>query len=124
MPAITLSGDVTREGSFSYNRAVQAFRAVPGQTYLVGSCVKLASQDLQIASDAQTVIPTKNASGQQLIMGVVSDTWAGFDLAGATVAPASTARGVPYVDLVVQGYTSIGLIDQGGAGAVTITNEV
>lgn len=122
MPALPQTGDLTKQ-YLSLERQIVGFRPNPGASYPIGSCVKLLSRDQQNYPDAKTVGPPVLTAAQQLIMGVVSDTWPGFDGNGATVAPSSLARGTSEVQVVTIGYHPAALVDQSGTGATSITNE-
>ncbi|MGH7716287.1 MAG: hypothetical protein ACREML_09860 [Vulcanimicrobiaceae bacterium] len=125
MPALNQTSDRTRSGDYSYGpRLIDSFRVLPNVTYPVGACLQLVSIDQQVAPDICTVGLPPTTANPQLIMGVVSDAWNGFDNAGSFTSPAANARGTADVDVVLEGYHPAGLIDQAGTSAVSITNGV
>lgn len=124
MPALGQTADLTRSGDYSYWRQIDAYRPIANTSYSIGALVQLVSQDQQVAPDGRTVGLPATGAAQQLLLGVVSDAWAGFDGAGATLSPSVNARGTQAIDVVLQGYHPAGLVDQAGTGAATITNGV
>jgi hypothetical protein len=114
----------------SYQRSELGFRPVASTVYTPGMCVKLASMDLQVFTDAKAIALTGTTANQQLIRGIVSETWNGFN---ATIGAANYTSGanlsallmpLPLIDVVVAGFHPAVFVDQSGAGAVTLVNEL
>jgi hypothetical protein len=128
MPYQAQTRDITGQ-YLGYDRDLDTFRPAINTTFTPGLAVKLVQQDLQIYPDEGTVgLPsTTIGATQNLLMGVVAETWPGF---GGSVQPGqytsasspTTTRGTTGVDIVLRGFHPALLIDQSGAGAVTITN--
>jgi hypothetical protein len=127
MPYAGQTRDLTKQ-YLGYARDLDTGRPIGGATYLPGMLVALVPQDSQIYPDECTIQPTPVGAGLgTLIMGVVAEIWPGFNGsigAASYVAPPSpvTQRGTSGVDFVLRGFHPAVLIDQSGAGAVTLTN--
>jgi hypothetical protein len=101
-------------------------RPLAGVTYLPGYIVQRASQDSQYLPDQKTVLTAGTGPNQSKIMGVISETWPGFDasLSNVFTAPINLrgARGTLEIDTVIWGYHPAVYIDQSDASAVAITD--
>ncbi len=126
MPYGAQTRDLTNQYR-AYDRVLDTFRVLGGVNYQPGLCVALASMDQQTFSDETTVGLAPAAANQQLIMGVVAETWAGFNGslgAPSFLAPANAAlmRGTVGVDVVTQGFHPAAFVDGSGTGAAAIVN--
>lgn len=128
MPYTVQTRDLTGQ-YLGFDRDIDTFRPANSTTFTPGLAVKLVDQSLQIYPDEATVgLPsTTIGATQNLLMGVVSEIWPGF---GGSVTPgqftsgvsSTTQRGTTGVDIVLRGFHPGLLIDQSGAGAVTLVN--
>lgn len=132
MPYIAQTRDLTNQ-YLSYGRNLSDYRPVAGTTYALGMNVNLVPQDQMTYPDAATVQPTPTAAAQQsLVVGVVCENWAGFNLTGIPPAPPTpqqppsftspssirTVRGSQGVLLVVRGYCPAVLVDATTGSAI------
>lgn len=122
MPAIQQTADLT-ENNLGFNATPESYRAAAGSVFASGACVKFVSRDKQVYPDLKTVDLASTNANQQLIAGLVSASWPGFDGAGGNVGPSPNARGTKPLSVIIAGYHPGALIDQSGAAAAAITNE-
>lgn len=120
------TGDLTSQ-YLSYQCTEDDFRAVAATTFSPGMAVQIAAIDKQLYPDNKTVQPTGTAANQQLIAGVVSEAWPGFNGSIGTASytsPSSstTVRGTAGVLVKTSGYHPSVLVDQSGTGGATISN--
>lgn len=126
MPYIGQTGDLTSQ-YLTFLRSEDDFRPLAATTFTPGLACQLVSLDNQIYPDQKTIQPTSTSASQNLIVGVVSDSWPGFN-AGigspnyASASSAQTVRGTQGVLLVTTGYHPAVFVDQSGAGATAISN--
>lgn len=128
MPYAAQTRDLTGQ-YLGYDRDIDTFRPAIATTFTPGLAVKIVDQTLQIYPDEATIgLPsTTIGATQNLLMGVVAETWVGF---GGSVVPGqftsasspTTTRGTTGVDVVLRGFHPALFIDQSGSGAVTIVN--
>ena len=126
MPYIAQTVDLTSQ-YLQFYRSEDTFRPLPATTFVPGTAVKFVPLNSQVYPDQKTVTLTGTGAGQQLIVGVVSDTWNGFN--GSIGSPsylspasANPVRGTQGVDVIVAGYHPAVYVDQSGTGATAITN--
>jgi hypothetical protein len=115
-----------------YERGARKYRpAVASTVYSPGIALQFSSQDIQPYPDQKGVGLPGTGANQQSIVGIVSETWVGF---GGSVSPANytsganltagLVRGTQYIDAVISGFHPSVLVDQSGAGAVTIVDKL
>lgn len=126
MPYLGQTGDLTGQ-YLSFQSTQDDYRAVAATLFSPGMAVQFAAIDSQIYPDQKTVQPTGTAANQQLIIGLVAETWPGFNasIGSATfTSPSSSAtvRGTSGVTVKTGGYHPAGLVDQSGTGGAAITN--
>lgn len=128
MPYTVQTRDLTGQ-YLGFDRDIDTFRPAINTTFTPGLAVKLVDQSLQVFPDEATIgLPgTTIGATQNLLMGIVADTWPGFS--GSIAPPQFTSgtsttlqRGTTGVDVVLRGFHPALFIDQSGAGAVTIVN--
>lgn len=130
MPIWTTASDFTTSNlPNSGARGMQSYRPSPtAATYTPGSVLQLVAIDKQLYPDHMTVQLMPAAATGTKFAGVVSDTWPGFDgsIDGSYTSSPNSAglvRGTQFVEAVVKGSAGI-LLDQAGAGAVTVTDGI
>lgn len=121
------TGDLTSQ-YLSFQVTEDDYRAVANTLYQPGMCVQFAAIDKQIYPDQKTVQPAGTGANQQLVIGLVSEAWPGFNGsigAASFTSPTSTLtqRGTSGVTVKTGGYHPAALIDQSGTGGATITNQ-
>jgi hypothetical protein len=113
----------------SYERSEKIYRPLANVTYNPGSVLQNVAKDLEIWTDEKGVQLSATAAAQQSLVGVVAETWPGFN---ASITPGSftsaasfTAfRGTVGIETVTQGYHPAILLDQSGTGAVTVVDKL
>lgn len=126
MGYIGQTGDLSSQ-YLSFARVEDDFRPVASTVFTPGLAVQLAAQDLQIYPDQKTVKLTGTGASQQLIVGVVSEVWPGFN-AGigspnyTSASSAQTVRGTQGVLVVTAGFHPGVFVDQSGTGATAVSN--
>jgi len=113
----------------SYIREECAYRPVASTTYLSGALLQMVSLDLELFTDNKCVQLSSTAATQQKLAGFVSETWPGFSgsvppATFVTTANQSNIRGTQLIDAVLKGFHPGVLIDQSGAGGVTVTDGI
>jgi hypothetical protein len=128
VPYTATTRDLTSQ-YVGYDRDIDTFRPQGGITFTPGLAVRLTSQDQQIFPDMATVTLPATTIGvtQNKLMGIVAETWPGFSgsIAPPTfLSPANSTltRGTIGVDVILRGFAPTILVDQSGAGAVTIVD--
>jgi hypothetical protein len=128
MPYALQTRDLTGQ-YLGFDRDIDSFRPLGGQTFLPGMCVQLCPQGTMVYPDQVTVQLPPIAAIHGLVMGIVAETWPGFS--GSIAPPVFLAptqfglgRGTVGVDVVLRGFMPAALVDNSGTGAVTLVNEL
>lgn len=127
MPNWTSTGDITNNNR-TFERGTSSYRPIASTSYPIGTVLQLVPLDKQIYFDYKTVQPVPAGTTAQSMVGVVADTWPGFN--GSIGTPSfvsgsnlTLVRGSQFVEAVVKGIAGV-LVDNSGASAVTLTNGI
>ena len=131
MPSWSGVGDFTTNNLPNLGGSgIQGFRPSNAvNTYTPGICLELAAIDSQCLPDFQTVIPLAAGTTTCKFVGVVADSWLGFDNAGtlntsyASPTTQLNVRGTQFIRAKVKGINYV-WIDQSGTASVTITDGI
>lgn len=112
-----------------YERSEKIYRPIANVVYSPGSVLQNVSSDLELFPDEKCAQLSTTAAAQQSLVGVVSETWPGFS---GSVSPNNYTSAVSYtnfrgtvgIETITQGYHPAILLDNSGAGAVTVVDKL